>query len=518
MPEINPKKYYYLKVGKAADLKGKDRFLYRALEIFPGFLSWGSLFLLGFFSFWQPVWVAVFIIFFDLYWLTKTIYLGLHLRSAYGKMKKLQALNWQEKLSQDFPKKWQEIYQLIILPIYKEPEKVLKDSLESLKNSNWPKQKMVVVLTIEERAGKEHIEMVKQLVESYKNYFLKIVLTVHPANLANEIKGKGANETWGAKIATKEIEGLSIPEENILISSFDADTVIPKSYFSHLTYKFLSTKDNFFASYQPIPLFNNNIWEANAISRTMAFSSTFWHILNQERPEKKITFSSHSLPFKPLKAAGYWQENVVSEDSRIFWNLFLAYDGHWRVEPFYESLSMDANVGKNFWQTMKNIYKQQRRWAYGVADTAYFIFGFIKNKNIPFRKKWQYGFSTFSGFYSWATNALVIFLGGWLPLFLGNEKFKSSVLAYHLPFLSRNILTLAMVGLVGSAWLAIQLLPPRPANYPKRKLPYMVLQWAVVPITFVIFGSIPALEAQTRLMFGKYMEFWFTPKVRKNSI
>ncbi len=515
MPEIIPNKYYFLKVGKASDLKNRDKTLYRLLEILPGALSWGTIFLLVALSFWEPVWVAIFIIFFDLYWLAKTIYLGLHLRSAYTKMRAFQKIDWRKKLETDFPRKWKNIFQVIILPIYKEPEKILTDSLSSLAESNWPREKIVLILTIEERAGNEYIEKLKNLSKKYKDIFLNVTLTVHPKNLPNEIKGKGANETWGAKVANRIIKELNIPEENILISSFDADTVIPKNYFLHLTYKFLSTKDNFSASYQPIPLFNNNIWEANAVSRTMAFSSTFWHILNQERPEKKITFSSHSLPFKPLKKMGYWQENVVSEDSRIFWNLFLAYDGHWRVEPFYSYLSMDANVGKSFWETMKNIYKQQRRWAYGVADTPYFIFGFIKNKKIPFRKKWRYGFPTFAGFYSWATNAIVIFLGGWLPLFFGGEKFNSSVLAYHLPFLSRNILTIAMVGLVGSAWLALQLLPPRPKNQPKRKFIYMVFQWFVVPITFVIFGSIPALEAQTRLMFGKYMEFWFTPKIRK---
>jgi hypothetical protein len=31
----------------------------------------------------------------------------------------------------------------------------------------------------------------------------------------------------------------------------------------------------------------------------------------------------------------------------------------------------------------------------------------------------------------------------------------------------------------------------------------------------VIFSSLTAVEAQTRLMFGQFLEFWVTPKARK---
>ncbi|MBU4347401.1 hypothetical protein KKF23_02485, partial [Patescibacteria group bacterium] len=59
----------YLKIGKATDLEGKDRKLYRAFEILPGSLSWATLLILLVMSYFKPVWVAYFIIAFDVYWL-----------------------------------------------------------------------------------------------------------------------------------------------------------------------------------------------------------------------------------------------------------------------------------------------------------------------------------------------------------------------------------------------------------------------------------------------------------------
>ena len=72
----------------------------------------------------------------------------------------------------------------------------------------------------------------------------------------------------------------------------------------------------------------------------------------------------------------------------------------------------------------------------------------------------------------------------------------------------------AMIGLILSAIFSNLLLPKRPKEYSLWKSVIMVIQWVFVPVNVTLFGAIPCLDAQIRLMRGKYLGFWVTPKER----
>lgn len=498
-------------------------------------------------SVFKPSWVAFFIIAFDLYWLFKIVYFSLHTRSAYRRMKEYLKRDWLRELEQLSPRilttsppnplnslpltkgegqgggrdvreaSHKDLWHLVILPMHKESYEVIQPAVEAIADVHWPKERMIVVIGTEESAGAESAKVAKKIYDEYKGKLPNLFLTVHQHGLPGEIPGKGSNERWAGIWAKNNfIDKNKIPYEHIIVSALDVDTVVAPHYFSCLAYHYLTCEKPLRSSFQPIPLFLNNIWHAPAISRVMAFSSTFWHTTNQERPEKHITFSSHSMPFYALVDIGFWESDVVSEDSRVFWQCFLRYNGDYRVVSLYYPVSMDANVAHGFLRTLKNIYKQQRRWAYGAADIAYFISGFLKKRNdIPKKLMWQYGFYTMEGFFSWATHAILIFVLGWLPLVLGGQDFNATILSYSLPRVTRVLLTIAMLGLMTSVFLSFLLLPQRPQSKGKLSYVSMALQWLFIPATLIVFGSFPAIEAQTRLMFGKRLGFWPTEKFRK---
>jgi len=508
---------YYLKIGRASDLKNpRERAIYRLFEMFPGTLSWATLLLALFLSWKKPFWVAVFIICFVIYWLLKIIYFSFHLQAGYQKMKINKKTDWLAELNNLQLTNWKDTYHLIILPMYKEPLEIVRESFLALLNSDYPKEKMIVVLGCEERAQSYAQKVAQEIEKEFGKKFFKLLITWHPANLPGEIAGPGSNGTWAAKQAKeKVIDFLKIPYQNIIVSFFDVDTCVFPKYFSCLTYHYLTEKKPFRTSFQPIPLYLNNIWQAGAISRIFAFSATFWHTINQERPEKQITFSSHSMSFKAFIDVGFKQTNMVSDDSRIFWQCFLKYNGDYKVRSLYYPISMDANVAKTFWRTLINIYKQQRRWAYGVENIPYFLFGFLKNKKIPLRKKISLGFELIEGHWSWATASILIFFLGWLPLVFGQKEFSQTMIAYNLPKVISQILTVSMIGLIFSIYLSILLLPSKPPDYSRFKYLIFALSWFLIPLTMIFFTALPALDAQTRWLLGKYMGFWPTEKIRK---
>ncbi len=507
----------YLDISKAGDIKNqKERLLYRLLETIPGILSLGTLFGVLVFSWLIPSYVAIFIICFCLYYLFRVVYFSLHQIVSYFKIKSHLKKDWMRALKKN--REWKNIYHLIILPTYKEGPEIIKETIDSLVNSNYPKEKMIVVLAIEKRAGQKAEEAAETIAKKYGSNFYKFLISAHPDNIPGEISGKGSNVAWAGKEAKKFIDESKIPYENILVSSFDIDTKVYPQYFACLTWYYLAMENPLKASYQPIPVYNNNIWSASAFARVVSTSNTFWQMIQQERAEKLTTYSSHSIPGKVFFEVGY-PANVVSDDSRIFWRAYLCYDGDYRVVPIYYLVSMDAVMTLSFFKTIINQYKQQKRWAWGCSEIPYIIFGFWKNKKISSLKKISHLYTIIDGFWSWSTAALLLFVLGWLPLILGGEKFNLTILSFNLPILTSRIMTVSLIGMFVSAILSTMLLPPLPKKFGRyirlRKRMSIFLQWLLLPVTLIVFGSFPALDAQIRLMLGKHMGFWVTEKIRK---
>jgi len=185
-------------------------------------------------------------------------------------------------------------------------------------------------------------------------------------------------------------------------------------------------------------------------------------------------------------------------------------------------VSMNTVYVGNFWRSLKNQYKQMRRWAYGVEHFPYMVWNFKRNPRIPIKKKIIYTWNQTEGVYSWATVPILVMFMGYLPLYLAERQGITSVLTQNAPLMLENLMRFGLIGIFLIAIFSVVILPPLPQKFKSHvfntilRYVLMLLQWIIFPVTMILFGSIPAVDAQTRLMLGKYLGFWVTEKKKIN--
>lgn len=487
----------------------------RILEVIPGATSWGIIVFFVVLAIFHPVACAVIIIIFDFYWIIRTTYLTTLLVMAHRRLNKQKENDWLDECKKLSPRKdYREIYHLVIFPVYKEGPDILRPSLKALEECHYPKEKMIVVVSFEDRY-KEARANAAVIEKEFRGKFFAYLTTFHPDGLVNEARTKGANATWAAKKAKDFLNEEEISLDKVIISCFDADTCVGKEYFACLTQHFLTSPKPHQSSYQPIPVYNNNIWQAPSLARLMEISGSFCQMIESMRLEKFVTFSSHSMSFKTLVDIDYWPVDMVSDDSVIYWKAFLYFKGDYRVIPLYITVSMDVAYSDSFLKTVVIQYKQKRRWAWGVENFPFVVMGFLNEPKIGLITKIRRSFQLLENHVTWAVWAIILVFVGPLPILLGGAFFKQMAISYNLPKITGLLLNFTLATSLTWIILSRAILPPRPKEVSWGKNIIMTLEWVTVPFIVLVLGSPPALDAQTRMMFARYMQFNPTEKMKK---
>jgi len=533
-----------------------SRWFTRFLEIIPGFLAWSMLIFPFVLAPIYPKIVAYFILGFSLYWFVKALNMMRNLLRGFSRLWSNMKIDWLEKcrLAIDDPKRlldnleavyqkshkrvdlhdfeevnnlkdhfhlvkdWKEVYQVVIIANFKEELYILEPTFQALLNSNYPNDKLIVVLAGESRESEDFIKRQKILEEKFKDKFNALKFYLHE-DCDGEVKGKGSNiYSAGKKFWDfMQKERKEILPENVLVTTLDADHIVHKEYFSRLTYKYVIDPNRDRKTYQPVPVLFNNIWDAPAVNRVMAMSNSFFQIIEAVRPFRLKTFAAHSQNLQTLLITDFWSNKTIVEDGHQYWRTYFAYNGDHEMVALLIPVYQDCVLAETYFKTFKNQYMQMRRWAWGISDFPFVVKEFIKHPEIPLSEKFLQTFRLFSGHFSWSTASFMLAFA-WVPL-LFNQSFQDTVLAHNVTYYSSIIMNLAWVGLFANIWVFFTLLPPRPKHLKNIRYIGMILQWLLVPIAALFFSAIPALESQTRLMLGKHLDvFWVTPKVRKAEV
>ena len=400
---------------------------------------------------------------------------------------------------------------------YDEGEEVLGPSIEAVKNTSFPNERIIFALAYEERGGEAMEKTAKELSAKYKGVFREFLLVKHPDGLTGEIVGKGPNLTYAGQRVAKYIEEKHLPIENIIVTSLDSDNRMAPKYLDSVAYEFIVHPNRQRLSYQPVSLFMNNIWDAPAPSRVIAVSNSFFNVISTMRPHALRNFASHSQPLQALAAMNFWSKRTIVEDGHQYWRSLFFFSGDYSVLPIRIPIYQDAVIDETLWKTIKAQFVQVRRWYYGASDVAYVgtrLFVRKSERVMPFFKLFPKFWRLLDGHITLAILAPIVAFGGWVPGLMNMSA--HTMVAYNLPNIVSIVETFASIGLIVSVLVSFKLLPKRPAKYRKGKNILMVLQWILMPVTSILYQSLAAFYSQTRLMIGLYMEkFDVTRKVVK---
>ncbi|MFC1649392.1 hypothetical protein ACFL2C_01590 [Patescibacteria group bacterium] len=492
-----------------------ERRFTRCLEMLPGMLAWTLILLPAVGGFFFPELIAYGLLVFVSFWFIKSFrnaYLSI---KGYYLVKSWLKINWKNRFEKVKKKdySWNDIYHVIIIPAYKEPDVVIKKALNALKNQKQLDSRNLIVYLGFEKRDPGSPKQAKRLVEQYRKYFGALKTTFHPPDLPNEIPGKASNEAWVAKKARLYLKKKNIPLAQVTVTSCDVDTIFHKHYFAALTYFFIRNPKRYLRFWQSAIFWYNNIHKVPFPIKMLGVIGHAIHLSDLQEPSRLIfNQSSYSLSFKLLDDVGYWHTDIIPEDWHLFLQTFFAKSGEIEVEPIFLPTHIDAPEGATWFGSIKNRYSQSVRHAWGASDIPYAIKESIRHHEIPISLRFMRVYKLLETHIIWSTNWFILTLGAFLPVLI-NPAFARTSLGHNLPEIAEAALTVCLLALAVMIIVDLMLRPK--STRPQSPFQYAkeVVQWITLPIVTLPLSVLPGLHAHTMLMVGKRLDYKTTKKV-----
>ncbi len=493
----------------------------RLLEILPGALTWSILLTPVIAAFAIRVndpsmlWIlGLGAVLLDAYWLFRTTVTVRCVRKTMRALRANERIDWWKRcqeleaaLPAGAPAP-SEVVQCALIPTYTESFEVLHATVAALAAQNYPQHlRVCAIITRETDAG--GIENVTRLREEFAGAFRAFIHIKDPL-LPGIVVGKSAAMAYGGPVLKAECDKLGLDPARTLVTDLDSDFRLHPQYFAYVAFQFCSAQDRLTSIWQPVPVFLNNLWRVPTAIRVMATAATQWQMFLHQNPHRLVMFASYTVPMHLLADVGYWDSDVIPEDSRFFWKCYFHCGGRLNLRPAFLPVYGDAPRARTYSATHASQYNQIKRWAWGATDIPYVTARMLSHHEIPWRKRARRYMNLMFNHLTWTTLPLLLFFGGTLPAFVDLDYSLSSTAAL-LGSVSASILTITLLNTL----LLVQVdrrICPKPKAWPWWRKRWADVQLFTYPVVGLALSVIPALEAQTRLMFGAYLEYRVTEK------
>jgi hypothetical protein len=490
----------------------------RLLEVAPGLVTWvlllAPVWVPQLFAFNGAVAVAAVVLLFDVYWFFRSFMVITGIWSTYFKMRRDMRTDWLARCRDDaLPEGCPDplsYYHLSIIPTYTEPYHVLEQTCQAIVDANYPKErKLIGIITrVTDEPGWANVERLRQRFGDDVAGFFHIKDPMEPPL----VPGKSAAMNWGGRDMVKRLGALGYDLGQVLVTDLDADYRVHREYFGWISYHHARWYRRDYVIWQPVPLFHNNIWEVPTAVRVMSASTSQWQMFLHTRQHRLVAFSSYTCSLRFVHEVGYWDKDVIPEDSRFYWKSFFTFGERFSVRSVYLPIYGDSPQSRDYASTHLNQYNQIKRWAWGITDVPYVLKRLFKHPEIPLWLRIHRFSNLFLNHLNWIFLPVLLMFGSSLPVMV-NEDFSITDLGSSLWFYSSLILTTTLSTVVALIVLEALMLPPKPASWGPLRRSLAYLQYFSYPVVGLMLSVLPALEAHTRLLLGKYLEYRVTEKV-----
>jgi len=484
-----------------------SRPVHRLLELLTGATTWVLIT--------APVWGAVvapakwawFAMAFSLYWLYKSMSVAISATLAYRRLRLEQARDWLG-LVRGRPG-WRGIHHLIVFPCYNEPVAVLIESLSHLVEQDYPHDRMSVLLAFEEREADAPAKA-RQLEEAFEGRFAHLWTTFHP-DRPGEVWGKSSNLAHAVRWARPALAAdATINLDRVVITICDADARLDARYLSALTYRFLSEPDAPNTFFQPVVLFHANIRRLPLPLRVLNSMYSVMQLSRMLVGFRLITQSNYSLALELCHRVGYWDVDVIPEDSHMFFKALFRLGDRVRVVPLFLPVWSDAAEGASWWRTVLSHYRQARRWAWGISDVPYLAWQLVRRGRPTLLPRYVHAAHYTHEHFLWPSHwFLLVGIFNLLP-FLA-PTYATSEIGLGLAELASAAYTVCLPSLLVLMWLNWKLRPPGGDRSLGEVITFLA-SWAWLPLVGFVLVALPAVDAHTRLLFGRYLQYQVTEK------
>lgn len=263
------------------------------------------------------------------------------------------------------------IRHIVAVSCYKEPEELIFRSVETVaKQTEVHRITMVIGF---EQGTPDKEEKCRSLEKKFRNAgFERMIFTIHPKGLPNEIPGKCSNSNYSLRVAVAQ---MNIPEEDydhVLVTTCDADSKFPPQYIAALTARYLKEDCPALSTIYQAPLFYN--WRLDSLSCVTRVTGILRSLLMLGAliPFNINTMSIFSFSLSLAKKGNFVHPAYQMDDIICLIRWMGVTRNRLRIRMLPVPVLSGPTSGETIEKEIIEWARQARRWTIGAAEVFHY--------------------------------------------------------------------------------------------------------------------------------------------------